>query len=78
MPGLNNVSIEEYLLLGCGAVWLWFEPTFLRNVSSVCSHLLTCDLMLFACPEDGGDTFIRNVGSIQIHAVLHPRKRYFS
>jgi hypothetical protein len=24
---------EEYRLLGCSTVWVWFEPTFRRNVS---------------------------------------------
>jgi hypothetical protein len=38
------------------------------------SHLLTCDLVLFTNPEDGSDTFLRNVGLNQIHTVLHPRK----
>jgi hypothetical protein len=28
-----------------------------------CSHLVTCDLVLFTCPEDGGDTVLGNVGS---------------
>jgi hypothetical protein len=32
----------------------------------------------FSNPEDGGDTFLRNVGSNQGHTVLHPRRRYSS
>jgi hypothetical protein len=36
------------------------------------------DLVLFTCPEDGGDTFFRNVGSNQTHTVLHPRRWYSS
>jgi hypothetical protein len=28
----------------------------------VCTHLIICDLVLFTCPEDGGDTFLQNVG----------------
>jgi hypothetical protein len=35
-------------------------------------------LVLFTCPEYGGDTFPRNVGSNQRHTVLHPRRRYSS
>jgi hypothetical protein len=40
--------------------------------------VLIRDLVLFTCPEDGGDMFLRNVGSNQSHAVLHLRRRYFS
>jgi hypothetical protein len=41
-------------------------------------NLLTCDLVLFTCPEDGGDTFFQNFGSNESHVVLHPRRRYSS
>jgi hypothetical protein len=30
--------------------------------------------VLFTCPEDGGDTFLRCVGSNQSLTVLHPRR----
>jgi hypothetical protein len=66
---------EKYRLLECSTVWLWFDPTFRRNV---CSHLLTCDLVLLTCPEDGGDTFLRNVSSNQSLTMLHPKRRYSS
>jgi hypothetical protein len=29
----------------------------------------------FFYPEDGGDTFLRNVGLHKINAALHPRRR---
>jgi hypothetical protein len=29
-------------------------------------------------PEDGGDTFLRNVSSHKIYAVPHPRRRHSS
>jgi hypothetical protein len=42
--GFHGDDYEEYRLLWCSTVWLWFELTFWKNV---CSHLLTCDLVLF-------------------------------
>jgi hypothetical protein len=32
----------------------------------------------FFYPEDGSDTFLRNVGSHKIYTAPHPRIRYFS
>jgi hypothetical protein len=32
---------------------------------NICRHLLTIFSSRFTCPEDGGDTFLRNVGSNQ-------------
>jgi hypothetical protein len=32
----------------------------------------------FFYPEDGGDTFFRNVGSHKIYTEPHPRRRNFS
>jgi hypothetical protein len=29
----KKMEDEEYRLLGCSTVWLWFKPTFGRNVS---------------------------------------------
>jgi hypothetical protein len=29
-------------------------------------------------PDDGSDTFLRNVGSYKSHTVSHPRRRYSS
>jgi hypothetical protein len=43
-----------------------------------CNHLLTCDLVLLACSEDVGDTFLRNIGSNQSYTMLHPRRLYSS
>jgi hypothetical protein len=31
-------SLEVYRLLGCSAVWLWFELTFLQKIGSNQSH----------------------------------------
>jgi hypothetical protein len=38
---------------------------------SVCSHMLTVFY-----PEDGGDTFLRNVGSHKIYRAPHFRRRH--
>jgi hypothetical protein len=32
----------------------------------------------FFYPEDGGDTFLRNVGSYKTYAAPHPRRRHSS
>jgi hypothetical protein len=42
-------------------------------------HLLSWFLARgFFYPEDGGDTFLRNVGSHKIYMVPHPRRRHSS
>jgi hypothetical protein len=42
----------------------------------------TCSRWLLACgffyPEDGGDTFLRNVDSHKIYTAPHPRRRHSS
>jgi hypothetical protein len=43
-----------------------------------CSHLLWFFARGFFCPEDGGDTFLRNVGSHKIYTAPHPRRRHCS
>jgi hypothetical protein len=41
--------------------------------------LLTCDLKLFTCPEGGGDTFLRNVGSKQNpHSATSQKTIFFN
>jgi hypothetical protein len=30
----------------------------------------------FFCPEDGGDTFLRNVGSHKNYTAPHPRRKF--
>jgi hypothetical protein len=30
----------------------------------------------FTCPDDGGDTFLRNVGYNQKYTAQHPRRRF--
>jgi hypothetical protein len=100
--GVHGDVYEESRLLGSGAVWLWLEPTFRRNVSpacsgrmnrdentvnrwlqlsaldSCCSHLLSVFSSRFTCPEDGGDTFLRNVGSNHNYTIPDPRRRLSS
>jgi hypothetical protein len=42
----------------------------------------TCSTLFLACgffyPEDGGNTFLRNVGLYKIYTVTHPRRLYSS
>jgi hypothetical protein len=40
--------------------------------NQVAQSAATCP---FSYPEDGGDTFLRNVGSHKIYTVPHPRRR---
>jgi hypothetical protein len=42
----------------------------------ICRHLLTIFSSRFTCPEDGGDTFLRNVGSNQKYTAQDPRRRF--
>jgi hypothetical protein len=46
------------------SVWEQTSNTFLARV--------------FLYPEDGGDVFLRNVGSYKIHKAPHPRIRHDS
>jgi hypothetical protein len=41
-------------------------------------HLLTVFSSRFTCPEDGGDTFVRNVGSNHNYTAPDPRRRLSS
>jgi hypothetical protein len=34
------------------------------------------DLSRFSCPEDGGDSFLRNFGSHKIYTTSHPRRQH--
>jgi hypothetical protein len=43
-----------------------------------CRHLLTAFSSWFTCPEDGGDTFLRNVGSNHNYTAPDPRRRLSS
>jgi hypothetical protein len=36
-----------------------------ERIASICKHLITILSSRFTCPDDGGDTFLRNVGSNQ-------------
>jgi hypothetical protein len=47
--------------------------------NAVFSYLLTLVPPLgFFYPEDGGDTFLRNVGSHKIYTAPHPRRHHSS
>jgi hypothetical protein len=48
-------------------------------VAEVCSHLvMVVTRSQIFYPEDGGDTFLRNVGSHKIYTAPYPRTRNFS
>jgi hypothetical protein len=51
----HTLKCKEFCLLGCGALWVYYKLTFWRNVSLSRSRY-------FFDPEDGGDTFLQNVG----------------
>jgi hypothetical protein len=71
---LHGRKIRE----GGTSVRRWLQAEFSTG-SSVCSHLLTLvprSRILY--PEDGGDTFLRNVGSHKIFTAPHPRRRHSS
>jgi hypothetical protein len=73
-------------LLGFGASSVVRRPVSSENLyswwfstdSSVCSHLLTLvPRSRIFYPEDGGDTFLRNVGSLENYTAPHPKKPAF-
>jgi hypothetical protein len=81
--GFHGGNYEECRLLGCGAVYILCEPIFRVEVCScnlqsatTCSHWFLA--LGFFYPEDGGDTFLRNVGSHKIYMALHPRRWHSS
>jgi hypothetical protein len=61
-----------------------FYPLFpiytgLPRARSACHLLARCFVELFYDPEDGGDTFLRNVGYHSTHyTASYPRRRYSS
>jgi hypothetical protein len=81
--GLKTPWARNQLEQVAAAVWILWEPTFRRNVSPSSSGLTNlrarnqleqvaadCSLARrFFNPEDGGDTFLRNVGSHKIHTA---------
>jgi hypothetical protein len=44
-----------------------------EQIAAICSRWFLA--REFYYPEDGGDTFLRNVGSHKIYTAPHPRKR---
>jgi hypothetical protein len=76
--GFHGDDYAGNRLLGSCAVYFWLEPTFRRNERSllptICRHLLTIFSLRFNCPDDGGDTFLRNVGSNQKYTAQDPRR----
>jgi hypothetical protein len=77
-----------YLLLELGAVWATSRPVFRRKILPPFSGYTTTWekrnfigslpvkfflARAFFSPENGGDTFLRNVGSNKIHTAPHSR-----
>jgi hypothetical protein len=64
--------------ISSSGMWHRVDPQ-VRNqreqVAAVCSWFLA---RRFFYPEDGGDAFLRNVGSHTIYMVPHPRRRHSS
>jgi hypothetical protein len=84
--GFHGDDYAGNRLLGSCAVYYWLEPTFRRNVSLPSSGQVNRDENIvssvckfssrFTFPEDGGDTFLRNVGSNQKYTAKDPRRRF--
>jgi hypothetical protein len=57
-----------------------YKRKFQRNVSPPSSATYSRWFLArgFFCPEDGGDMFLRNVGSYKNYTTPHPRKRHSS
>jgi hypothetical protein len=50
----------------------------IKDMSAICklqtpAHILSSR---FTCPDDGGDTYFRNVGSNQKYTAQDPRRRF--
>jgi hypothetical protein len=76
----HSGEVEECRLLGRGVVQILCEPTSRlhlqgRTICSHCSHWFL--VRWFFYPKDGGDTFLRNVGSPKIYTAPHLRRRHF-
>jgi hypothetical protein len=58
----------------CSYIALCFR--LLAQSAAACSRWFLA--RRFFCPEDGGDTSLRNVRSYKIYTALHPRRRHSS
>jgi hypothetical protein len=84
-PGLPSIFTDPPPLLYWLPMWPTLPPSVLIWLGVFdwwLSLLATCSCWFLAhgvfYPEDGGDTFLWNVGSHKIYMVLHPRRRHFS
>jgi hypothetical protein len=73
---MNRERITSYRL--CRGLSSQYLPPFIQSAQSAA----TCSRWFLACeffyPEDGGDTFLRNVGSHKIYTAPHLRRRHSS
>jgi hypothetical protein len=86
--GFHRGDCEECRLLRCGTYRSFVNRCFVgtyrlhfqgRKTAAdwVCSHLFTLvSRSRFLYSEDGGDTFLRNVGSHKIYTAPHSRRRH--
>jgi hypothetical protein len=61
-----NLQMKPYYIIG---LHLWLA-------AATCSSWFLASGFFY--PEDGGDTFLRNVGSHKIYTAPHPRRRHSS
>jgi hypothetical protein len=57
---------------------VWTDVTEERIASSFRVEMREISMNRFFYPENGGDMFLRNVGSHKIYTAPHPRRRHSS
>jgi hypothetical protein len=90
ISGFHDTDCEESRLFGCDAMWLLQELKCRRNMSLPSSGEKTQGPKNKVSSEeylkhdeketahDGGDTFLRGLGSYNGHIASDPRKRHSS
>jgi hypothetical protein len=77
----RKTSLSRWLQLPANLLLVSFRLLVLL-CGWICEKAATCSSWFLArgffCPEDGGDTVLRNVGSHKIHTTPHPRRRNYS
>jgi hypothetical protein len=81
-------KLVKYIMLSSGMWWsvdiVWTDVSEERiaSILRVEKSAATCSRWFLApgffYPEDGGDTFLRNVGSYKTYTAPHPRRRHSS
>jgi hypothetical protein len=76
-------NVVMIIIISSSKVALFVRPALLQKILPDCLEL---DHPVFSClefadpfhPEDGGDAFLRPVGSNKTHTAPHPRRRHSS